>query len=123
MDDQEFLRLLDEYLEPPAEPNPEMAGVQIVWERESLEFGSRHIWDQHEITEPEVEEVLLAIPPYVEATPHPEHSNRTLFRGATRYDRWIVVICEDSVAGDTRYLKPITAFEPDEGVRYWERFK
>lgn len=57
MDDEEFLRLLDEYLEPPAEPNPEMAGVRIVWERESLQFGSRHIWEMHRISEREVEEV------------------------------------------------------------------
>ena len=117
MDDEEFLRLLDEYLEPPAEPNPEMAGVRIVWTPENL----RHIWE-HDVREEEVEQVLLQVPPRVEAKRSTEHPNRTLFWGAPRFDQWIFVVCEDRVDADTRFLKPITAFEPNDGVKYWERF-
>ena len=113
MDDEEFLRLLNQYLEPPTESNAEIVGVQIVWTPQNL----RHIWE-HRVREEEVEQVLLEIPPRVEAKQHPEHSNRTLFWGATRHDRWIFVVCEDWTEDDTRYLRPITAFEPDEGVKY-----
>ena len=116
MDDEEFLRLIDEYLEPPTEPNAELAGVRIVWTPDNL----RHIWE-HRVREEDVEQVLLEVPPRVEVKQSPVHANRTLFWGATRYDRWIVVVCEDWTEDDTRYLKPITAFEPADGVKYWER--
>ena len=109
MDDQDFLRLLDDYLYPPADPNPAMAGVEIVWERDSPDFGARHIWEKHHITEREVEQVLLEVPPYVEARRHPDHPNRTAFWGATRFDRWLIVVCEDWVDGERRLLRPITA--------------
>ena len=123
MDDEEFLRLIDEYLEPATEPNREMADVRIVWERENRQFGSRHIWETHRISEREVEEVLLAILPHVEAKRSADEPNRTLFWGATRFDRWIFVVCEDWTEDDTRFLRPITAFEPADGVKYWERFR
>ena len=118
MDDEELLRLLDAYWEPPTESNLEMAGVRIVWERENL----RHVW-RHGVREADVEQVLLEVPPYVEAKRSPDQPNRTLFWGATRFDRWIFVVCEDWTEDDIRYLRPITAFEPDEGVEYWERLK
>ena len=123
MNDDEFLRYLNQYLEPPADPNPEMAGVTIVWEREDPNFGARHIWDDHSITEAQVEQIIFEIPPYVEAKRHPDHPNRTLFWGATRNDRWILIVCEDWTEGDTRYLRPITAFEPAEGHQYWEGYR
>ena len=121
--DDEFLRALDAYLEPPTESNPTMAGVEIVWERNNPTFGARHIWEQHKVTEEEVEQVLLEVPPYVEAKRHPDYPNRTIFWGATRRDRWIFVVCEDWRENNTRYLRPITAFEPEEGRRYWEGYR
>ncbi|MCI0821539.1 MAG: hypothetical protein J4N31_04295 [Chloroflexi bacterium] len=118
MDDEEFLRLLDAYPDPPAEPNAEMEGVQILWTPDNL----RHIWE-HRVREEEIEQVLREIPPRVEAKRSSEHPNRTLFWGATRHDRWLFVACEDWTEGDTRFLKPITAFEPDDGVNYWESIR
>ncbi|MDP2937478.1 MAG: hypothetical protein Q8O86_13415 [Dehalococcoidia bacterium] len=123
MNDEVLLRHLDEYLEPPADPNPETAGITIVWERDNPNFGARHIWGKHRITEEEVEQVIFEIPPFVEAKRHPDHPNRTIFWGATRRDRWIVIVCEDWKEDDTRYLRPITAFEPEEGVKYWEEYQ
>ena len=123
MDGEEFLRLIDEYLEPHGDANPQMAGVETVWERDNPNFGARHILEVHGITEEEVEQVLLEIPPFVEARRHPDYSNRTIFWGATRNDRWIFIACEDWMEGDKRYLRPITAFEPEEGREYWEVFE
>ena len=71
------------------------------------------------MTEEEVEEVLLEIPPAVEAKRHPDFPNRTIFWGSTRASRWLFVSCEDWVEVNRRFLKPITAFEPDEGADYW----
>lgn len=68
MQDDEFLHFLDDYLEPPAEANPDMAEIRIVWERDNPNFGSRHIWEKHRITESEVEQVIFEVPPYVEAS-------------------------------------------------------
>lgn len=98
-----------------------MANVEVVWERGNSSFGSMHIWEQHGVAEQEVEQVLLEVPPHVEAKRHPVHPDRTLFWGATRHDRHIFVVCEDWSAGDRRYLRPITAFEPPEGRAYWEK--
>ena len=123
MDDQEFLRLIDDYLDAPAESHPEMAGIKIVWERDDPEFGAKHMWDEHRVTEQEVEQVLLEIPPYVEAKRRHDHRRRTIFWGRTRLDRAIFVVCEDWVEGGLRFLKPITAFEPGEGEEYWERYR
>ena len=121
MNDEDFLRSLDDYLAPPADVNPAMIGLEIIWERGDLRFGARHIWDKHGITEQEVEEVIFEVPPYVEARRHRDFPDRTVFWGATRGDRWIVIVCEDRMRGGARQLRPITAFEPDEGVEYWER--
>lgn len=63
------------------------------------------------------------MPSYVEAKRHPDFPNRTLFWGATRHDRWLFVVCEDWSEGGIRFLRPITAFEPGEGVAYWERYQ
>jgi hypothetical protein len=46
-----------------------------------------------------------------------------VFWGATRFDRWIVVVCEDWIEDGVRHLRPITAFEPSEGADYWERIR
>ncbi len=120
MDDDDFRALLAAYLEPPGDPNPEMSNVRIEWIRGDDRFGSDHIRTKHGVSEREVEEVLLEIPPFVEAKRSPEHPTRTLFWGATRNDRELFIVCEDTMEGSLRVLTPITAFEPD-GIEYWER--
>ena len=40
MRDDEFERLLGEYLEPPGDPNPEMRGVRIEWVRDNHTGGT-----------------------------------------------------------------------------------
>ena len=121
MRDDELRELIENYLTPPSHANLEMVGVEIVWERNDARLGSRHIYERHGVSEEEVEEVLTQIPPYVEAKRHSEYPNRTVFWGATRYDRWLFVVCEDWAEGCVRFLKPITALEPLNGVEYWER--
>jgi hypothetical protein len=64
---------------------------------------------------------VRSITAIVEAKRSREHPERTLFWGATRHDRWIFVACEDWTEDSVRYLKPITAFEPEEGEAYWRR--
>ena len=122
LDDNEFSRLIDEYSVPSWDYNPEMSGVEIVWERNNPNFGALHIWMEHGVTENEVEEVLIEQPPHADAKQHPDYPNRTMFWGATRYDRWLIVVCEDWIDIGVRYLRPITAFEPSDGADYWERF-
>jgi hypothetical protein len=85
-DEDEFLQLLDRYLDPPAESNRSMAGTEIVWVEGDERLGAAHI-EGHGISKREVEEVLLEIPPYVEAKRSSNHPERTLFWGATRHDR------------------------------------
>jgi hypothetical protein len=122
-DDDDFLALLDSYLDEPHDPNPALANVRVVWIEDDPGVGALHI-ARHAITKQEVEQVLFEIPPVVQAKRSPHHPERTLFWGATRQDRWIFIVCEDWVSEDStegaiRYLKPITAFEPDDGERYW----
>lgn len=119
--DDELLELLDNYLAPPSDPNPAMVGVHVVWVRDNHDYGALHILEKHGVTEEEVLQVLLEVPPFVEAKRHPELPGRTLFWGATRYDRWLVVVCEDWKEEGSRFLKPITAFEPDSGDEYWRQ--
>jgi len=119
-DDDDFLALLDEYLEPPRDPNLAMSNVQIVWVDDDPRLGALHV-AEHGIAKEEVEQVLLEIPPVVEARRSRENLERTLFWGATRHDRWIFIVCEDWTEDSVRYLKPITAFEPEEGEAYWRR--
>lgn len=121
MTDDDFDELLRQYLEPPADPNPTLAGVQLVWVDDHPDFGLLHIQEQHDVSRQEVEQVLLQIPPLVEARRHRADPNRTVFWGATQADRWLIVVCEDWTEAGTRFLKPITAFEPDEGEAYWRR--
>jgi hypothetical protein len=120
MSDPEFDDDLRIYLEGLAYPNLEMADVQIVWVRGNQAYGSDHI-ARNGVSEHEVEEVLLELPPQVEAKKHPDHPRRTIFWGETREGRGIFVSCEDWMEGSVRYLKPITAFEPDEGYAYWRK--
>jgi hypothetical protein len=123
MIDNDFSRQLDDYQSPPSDPNPDMLGTEIVWVRGNPAFGALHIWQEHRVTEKEVEQVLLEIPPYVAAKRHPALPDRTIFWGATRFDRWLFIVCEDWTESHKRYLRPITAFEPNEGVKYWEKFR
>ena len=97
-----------------------MTDVEIVWIRGNPLHGSDHI-AAHNVTEGEVEEVLLEVPPDVEAKRHRDFPNRTIFWGATRDGRWLFVSCEDWSHRGKRYLKPITAFEPEEGEEYWSQ--
>ena len=117
-DDDEFLALLDSYLDAPRDPNLAMANVRIVWVERDPGLGALHI-ARHDVTKEEVEQVLFEIPPVVQAKRSRQYPERTLFWGATRQDRSIFVVCEDWIEGRTRYLKPITAFEPDDGEQYW----
>lgn len=84
--------------------------------------GALHMLQKHGVSRTEVEQVLLQVPPIVEARRSPEDPGRTLFWGATRYDRWLFVVCEDIVQGGVRKLTPITAFEPEEGELYWRKY-
>ncbi len=120
MGEAEFEDDLRVYLEGLAYPNLDMADVEIVWVRGNPTYGSAHI-ARNGVTEHEVEEVLLEIPPQVEAKRHPDHPGRTIFWGETREGRGLFVSCEDWSKGGVRYLKPITAFEPDEGYEYWRK--
>ncbi len=76
---------------------------------------------KHAVSKTEVEEVLFEVPPVVEARRSRDNPERTFFWGATRQDRRLFIVCEDWTIGSVRYLKPITAFEPDEGEDYWRR--
>jgi uncharacterized DUF497 family protein len=120
-DDLDLERALEAYLEPPAELNLRMAGVRIEWIKDNPKCGALHIWEKHGVSQEEVEQVLFETPPMVEAKRSVEHSNRTVFWGATRHDRWLVVVCEDREERGRRILTPITAFEPEEGEAYWRR--
>lgn len=122
MPDDDFKRLLDEYLDPPADQNLAMADVEIVWIEGNPSVGALHMLQKHGVSRTEVEQVLLQVPPIVEARRSPEDPGRTLFWGATRYDRWLFVVCEDIVQGGVRKLTPITAFEPEEGELYWRKY-
>jgi uncharacterized DUF497 family protein len=122
-DERPLAELLDEYLQPEADPNPEMAQVEIVWVENDPALGAQHMGEKHRVEKHEVEEVLFEIPPFVEAKRSREHQERTFFWGATRSDRWLFVVCEDWKDGGQRYLKPITAFEPTDGVKYWSNLK
>jgi len=119
MEDPDFDDLLDDYLDGTVTPNFDMVDVEIVWVRGNPEFGSLHMETLHDVREREVEEVLFEVPPMVEAKRHKEYPNRTVFWGATRTGRWLFVTCEDWDEGGKRFLKPITAFEPEEGEDYW----
>ena len=120
-DDPSFEEMLDAYLDPPVEPNPRMAGISVEWVEGDERLGALHMWKKHRVSKEEVEQVLFEVPPFVEAKRSAEQPGRTLFWGATRHDRWLFVVCEDWTVGGTRYLKPLTAFEPDEGEAYWRR--
>ena len=87
-DDDDFLALLDDYLDPPHDSNLAMANVQIVWVEDDPRLGAQHI-AQHGVTKDEVEQVLFEVPPIVESKRSRERPERMLFWGATRHDRWI----------------------------------
>jgi uncharacterized DUF497 family protein len=93
--------------------------LRILWIEGDPGVGALHIAIKHHVTKEEVEQVLFEIPPVVQAKRSAQYPERTLFWGATRRDRWLFVVCEDWTEGALRYLKPITAFEPDEGEQYW----
>ena len=120
-DDFDFEEALEAYLEPPSEPHPGMTGVEIEWVEGDERLGALHMLRKHRVTQEEVEQVLFEVPPMVEARRDRDHPERTLFWGATRKDRWLFIVCEDWVEDGVRILKPITAFEPEEGEAYWRR--
>lgn len=120
-DDDEFYRLVEGYLEPPAAPNSVFAGVKLQWIDGNPKVGSLHIEQEHGVSKCEVEQCLFQIPPEVESKRHRDHPNRVVFWGATKSDRWLFVACEEFWMEGERVLVPVTAFEPDEGRAYWER--
>jgi hypothetical protein len=103
-DDEDFLALLDAYLDEPHDPNPAMASIHVLWVEDDPGVGALHI-AQHDVTKAEVEQVLFEIPPVVQAKRSRQHPERTLFWGATRQDRWIFIVCEDWIEDGVRYLK------------------
>lgn len=121
MNDPEFDDLLDEYLDGRLFPNLEMADVEIVWVDNNPGFGSLHMAREHNVQKHEVEEVLLMLPPEVEAKRSKTDPRKTYFWGATREGRWLFVACEDRREKNKRLLTPITAFEPDDGYEYWRQ--
>lgn len=121
VDDQELEKLLRQYLDPPVDPNPATENVVIEWQEMDRGEG-RDKLSHHSVTREEVEEVLLEVPPAVQAKRHADYPDRTLFWGSTRHDRWLFVVCADyrDELGE-RHLRVITAFEPDDGEAYWNR--
>ena len=65
-----FLKLLDEYLDPPHDPNPAMDAVRIVWVEDDPRLGALHI-AEHGVSKDEVQQVLMETPPLVEAKRSP----------------------------------------------------
>ncbi len=120
MEDDDFDDLLDQYLDGSLFPNMEMTNVEFVWVEGNPALGALHI-AAHGVSKQEVEEAILECPPEVEAKRHPDHPDRTIFWGATREGRWLFIVCDDWEDGDIRYLRPITAFKPDEGRAYWDK--
>jgi hypothetical protein len=120
MEDEDLDDLLEEYLSGRLALNPDLEDVEFVWVRDNPNYGTLHI-QAHEVEEHEVEEVIQEVPPEVETKKHPTDDRRTYFWGATRQGRWLFVACEDWTEGNTRFLKPITAFEPEQGESYWRQ--
>src|SRR5262245_5077963 len=107
MRDDEFSGLLDDFLEPPGDPNSRMTDVEFVWIEDNPGHGALHMRKKHGVSKREVEEVILEVPPEVEAKRHPEEPGRTVFRGTTRHRRVLIISCEDWTEGSVRFLKPI----------------
>jgi uncharacterized DUF497 family protein len=122
MDDEAFDDELEAYLNG-VFPNEEMADCQVVWVEGNPAFGVLHMERKHGVSKEEVEEVLFETPPEVETKRHPDHRERTLFWGATREGRWLFIACDDWTENHCRHLKPITAFEPEEGREYWDNYE
>jgi hypothetical protein len=120
MDEADFDDLLEQYLDGTLAFNMEMANVEVVWVEGNPALGALHIAG-HGVTKDEVEEALFQCPPEVEAKQHPDYPGRTVFWGMTREGRWLFISCDDWEEGGTRFLRPITAFTPDEGRAYWDQ--
>jgi hypothetical protein len=120
MDDADLDDELAAYLDGTLFPNLDMADVQMDWVEGDPTLGALHIAG-HGVSKEEVEEALFFGPPVVEAKNHKDYPNRTIFWGMTRGGKWLFISCEDRRKGDTRVLKPITAFSPEEGRSYWDK--
>ena len=79
-EDGSFEDLLDAYLDPPADPNPRMVGVRVVWVEDDPRLGALHI-QGHDVSKLEVEQVLFEVPPVVETKRSKDAPERTLFWG------------------------------------------
>ena len=120
MSDDNLEAELEAYLQSLDRLNLDFVDVSIHWVMDNPDFGALHIKELHNVTTEEVEEVLFEIPPNVEAKQSIKHSSRTVFYGATRAHRWLFIACEDFIEENQRILRPITAFEPEQGRAYWE---
>jgi uncharacterized DUF497 family protein len=120
MDDAELDDELEAYLNGSLFPNMEMVDVQVIWVEGNESLGALHIAG-HNVTKAEVEEVLFWTPPEVEAKRHKDHPERTIFWGMTQGGRWLFISCDDWTVGETRFLRPITAFTPPNGRVYWDQ--
>lgn len=85
--------------------------AQVTWDDPSQSKGNRQkVW-AHDLTEDEVESVLLD--DRYEATPNRSFPDHCLIFGYTYTDRFIAVAFE-ILDEDVPIIRPITAFEPSE---------
>jgi hypothetical protein len=68
-EEDEFLALLDSYLDVSHDPNPTMANVRVVWVEHDPGVGALHI-ARHNVTKAEVEQVLFEVPPWCRRSGH-----------------------------------------------------
>ena len=120
LDDDDFLRLLENYCEPVRDLNPALYGIRFRWVDGHPDFGLRHIMEKHGVSQREVEECLLKMPPEVEMKRHDVTPQRLIFWGCTSQDRWLFIACDESFEDGVRVFTPVTAFEPDNGRDYWD---
>ena len=119
MNDDDFEFLLAQYSTPIEPKKP--SDVKIEWIKNDPKVGLQHI-EKHGLTKEDVEDVIFGMPPDVEVrSQRSSHPGRLAFWGPTRWKRWIFISCEEIIDGKKRILRPITAFEPDEGRSYWEK--
>ena len=120
MGDDDFEDDLAAYLNGEAYPDEDM-NAKMDWVDDNPIFGSLHMRIHHNVAKHEVEEALFELPPKVEAKRHPHDPGKTIFWGETRRGRGLFISCEDFQKDGVRYLRPVTAFEPDEGYEYWRK--
>jgi hypothetical protein len=87
------------------------SNAQVIWDEPGQFGGNRQKVRAHDLTEDEVESVLLD--DRYEATPNRSFPEHCLIFGYTYTDRFIAVAFE-VLDKDMPIIRPITAFEPSE---------